>query len=113
MAAHLGASDSKIEALWEFEQSELFTDAERSALRLARDAGQSPNAATYDHFRELRDHYSEEQIVVLVGVIALFGFMNRWHETMATDLEDVPTAYATEHLVDRGWHPGRHGSTLE
>ena len=52
--------------MWEFEQSPLFSDAERAALRLARDMGQVPNAVTAQHFDDLREYFDEEQIVVRV-----------------------------------------------
>ena len=43
-AAHsAGASDEKVAAVWEFETSPLFTEAERAALSLALAAGASPN----------------------------------------------------------------------
>jgi hypothetical protein len=35
-------------------------------------------AVTAKMFAELREHWSEEQIVEIVGVIALFDFLNRW-----------------------------------
>jgi alkylhydroperoxidase family enzyme len=54
----------------------LFSDAERAALRLARDSA-VPNATTPAHFEDLRRHYSERQIIDLVAAISLFGFLNR------------------------------------
>src|SRR5262249_6875694 len=93
---------------WDFEHSALFTDAERAALRLALAAGQSPSAATSEHFEELRKCYSEDQIVAMVGVIAFMGFLNRWNDTLATDLEEVPLTYGSQHLADGGWTPGKH-----
>ena len=38
----------------------------------------------------------------------MFGFLNRWHETMATDLEDAPLALAPTVLDGLAWEPGRH-----
>ena len=51
-AAHAGVSTDKLEAVWEFEQSDLFSDAERAALRLAVAGGLSPVQATDEHFDE-------------------------------------------------------------
>ena len=85
----------------------LFTDAERAALRLALAPGQQPNGATAQHFEALRPH-DDGQIVELVAVMATFGFFNRRNETMATELEDVPTAVARDHLGGLQWDPGRH-----
>lgn len=103
-----GVPIAKIEALWEFESSDLFDDAERAALRLARAAGVTPNEVTDAHFEELRRHFDDDQILELVSVIALFGFMNRWNDTLAVPLEDRPLTFASEHLAAGGWEPGRH-----
>lgn len=103
-----GVSLDKIAAIDDFERSELYSDAERAALRLALAAGQSPNAATGTHFEDLRRYYDEGQIVEIVAVIAAFGFLNRWNETMATDLEEAPLALAQQTLQGLAWEPGRH-----
>lgn len=108
-AAHAaGVPAEKVAALYEFETHEAFTDAERAALRLGRDAGLVPNAVTPAHFEELRRHYDDGQIVELVSAIAMFGWLNRWNDTIATELEDPPLAFASEHLQGAGWAPGKH-----
>lgn len=98
----------KVEAVYEFETSHLFSAAERAALRLARDAGVVPNASTPEHFAELKRFYSDPQIVELVSVISLFGWLNRWNDTMATELEEEPLTFAGEHLATHGWQAGKH-----
>jgi hypothetical protein len=60
-------------------------------------------------FAELREHWSETQIVEIVGVISATGFVNRWNSTMATPLEDEPMEAGQLHLAKHGWSPGRHG----
>jgi uncharacterized peroxidase-related enzyme len=107
-AHHLGVDADKIANVWTFETDPRFTDAERAALRLARDAAQVPNLATDDHFTELARHYDDAQVVQIVGVISLFGYLNRWNDTMATTLEPEPLEFANQHLTKRGWHPGKH-----
>ena len=57
---------------------------------------------------ELRKHWSEEQIVEIVGVIALFGFLNRWNDTLATPLEDAPLEFGERYLAAQGWDAGKH-----
>jgi uncharacterized peroxidase-related enzyme len=110
-AHHLGMDEEKIAGVWTFETDERFTEAERAALRLARDAAQIPNLATDEHFRELSRHFDEEQIVQIVAVISLFGFLNRWNDTMATTLEPEPLGFAARHLQARGWEAGKHQPT--
>ena len=53
-------------------------------------------------------HFSDDEIVEIVAVIAMFGWLNRWNDTMATELEAPPLAFAEQYLAGRGWTPGRH-----
>jgi uncharacterized peroxidase-related enzyme len=103
-----GVPDDKISAIWDFERSSLFSDAERSALRFARDAALVPNEVTRAHFEELRRFWDDGQIVEILAVIGLFGFLNRWNDTMATDLEDIPMGFASRTLGDPWGGPGKH-----
>jgi len=109
-AEHRGADAEKLAALWTFETSDLFSSAEKAALDLALAAGSVPNQATDEQFETLRAHFSEDEIVEIVGVIALFGFLNRWNDTLATTLEDSPLAFAESHLAPNGWDGTRHKS---
>ncbi len=88
-----GVPDDKLAAIWEFETSPLFSDAERAALRIAVTGGQCPAFATEEDMAELRRHFSEEQVVEIGSVIALFGFNNRWNALMATDIEPSVTDF--------------------
>ena len=45
----------------------------------------------------------------LVGVISLFGYLNRWNDTMATELEGKPREFAEATLAGQGWAVGKHG----
>ena len=104
-----GVSAEKIEALWEYETSELFTEAERAALSVAQAGGSVPNEATDAQFETLKQHFSAVEIAEIVAVVSLFGFLNRWNDTLATPLEDSPIAFAEAHLASRGWEIGDHG----
>lgn len=103
-----GGDAEKVGKVWEYETNPIFSDAERAALDLARAAGTQPNAATDAHFRELEKHFSQRQIMEIMGVIGLFGFLNRWNDTLATELEDKPLAFASETYSADIWEPGRH-----
>jgi uncharacterized peroxidase-related enzyme len=103
-----GVPVEKVEALWQFQTSPLFTPAERAALGLAVAAGGCPASVTDEHFAELNKHFSEDAIVEIVAVISLFGWQNRWNDTMASELEDSPLSFAREHLASTGWTPGVH-----
>jgi uncharacterized peroxidase-related enzyme len=107
-AARLGVEQQKIDAVWDYQTSPLFNAAERAALDIAAAAGCVPNAVTDDMFSELRKHWSEEQIVEIVGVIAMFGFLNRWNDTFATPLEASPIEFGEKHLAAQGWDAAKH-----
>jgi uncharacterized peroxidase-related enzyme len=107
-ASKLGVEDEKLHAVWDYQTSPLFTPAERAALDVAVAAANVPNAVTEEMFTELRKHWTEEQIVEIVAVIAMFGFMNRWNDTMATPLEDDPLHFGEKHLAGQGWSPQKH-----
>jgi alkylhydroperoxidase family enzyme len=107
-ALHFGIEDKKLAAVWDYQTSPLFSAAERAALDLAIAGASVPNAATDEMFATLRKHWSDEQIVEIVGVIAMFGFLNRWNDTLATPLEDEPIAIGEKFLAPRGWTPGKH-----
>lgn len=109
-SSRAGVDDAKIAAMWEFETSDLFSDAERAALSFTQAAVQVPNAATDDDFAELRKHFTEFQIVEIMSVIAMFGYLNRWNDTMATALEEEPAAFAERTIADTGWTIGKHAA---
>jgi uncharacterized peroxidase-related enzyme len=108
-ALHFGVDEAKLTAIWDYQTSPLYSEAERAALDLAVAAARVPNDVTDDMFGELRKHWSEVQIVEIVGVIALFGFLNRWNDTLATPLEDEPIAAGERFLASHGWSIGKHG----
>jgi len=104
-----GESFDRVEAVWAFETSELFSDAERAALRVARDAGLVPNAATDEQFEDLARYWTESEIVEIVSVISMFGFLNRFNDTLANELEPDAVEFSDAHLAQSGWTVGKHG----
>ncbi len=103
------ASEEKIARVWEFETADCFTPAERAALRLAYKGSLAPSQATAEEFAAAYEHFDEAEVVEIVASIALFGFLNRWNDTMATELEELPAQVAGETLADStGWEVGKH-----
>ncbi|MEL6962657.1 MAG: carboxymuconolactone decarboxylase family protein [Pseudomonadota bacterium] len=92
-----GVAQEKLDAIWAFETSPVFSDAERAALRVAQTGGQCPSYAEPEDIAALREHFTEEQIVEIGAVIALFGFNNRWNALMQTDIEPEVNAFLVEH----------------
>jgi uncharacterized peroxidase-related enzyme len=107
-ALHFGVADKKLAAVWDYQTSPLYSPAERVTLDFAVAAASVPNAVTDAMFNELRQCWTEEQIVEIVGVIALFGFLNRWNDTMATPLEEEPIEVGEKYLARGGWQIGKH-----
>lgn len=103
------ASAKKIAAVWEWETSPLFSDAERAALTLAFKGAVLPNQADAETFAEVRKYFDDAEIVEIVATVALFGYLNRWNDTMATDLEDVAIKVAEDTIASKGWSVGKHG----
>ena len=91
-AREQGVAQDKIDAVWSFEDSPLFSDAERAAINLAMKASVVPNGTTDADFDRLKAHFSEDEITEIVAVIAMFGFLNRWNSTLDTALEPIPMA---------------------
>lgn len=108
-SAAAGVDREKIAAVWEFETSPLYSDAERAALRVARGSGSHPNDVSDADFAELLRHFGERGALEVVSIVALFGFLNRWNDTLATRLEEVPGDVAGRLLGQQGWTAGKHG----
>ena len=107
-ALHVGLDEQKLAAIWDYQTSPLFSPAERIALDVALAAGAVPNAVNDGMFLQLRKYWTEEQIVEIVAVISVFGFLNRWNDTMATPLEEEPIQVGEKFLASHGWEAGKH-----
>ncbi|HMX41997.1 MAG TPA: carboxymuconolactone decarboxylase family protein, partial [Saprospiraceae bacterium] len=86
-AERYGASDDKLQHIWDYRTHPAFSDAERAALDFAVAASSVPNGVDDDIATRLRLHWDEGEIVEMLGVIALFGYLNRWNDSMGTTLE--------------------------
>ena len=107
-ALHFGIDAAKLAAVRDYRTSPLFTPAERAAFELAAAASRVPNGVTDGHFVELHKYWSEEQIVELLGVIAMAGFLARWNVSMATPIEPEPNEVGEKYLAPLGWSAGAH-----
>lgn len=103
-----GASPERLAAIHDFENSKHFTEAEKAAFRYGKAAAQVPNAVTPQMGADLRKYYIDADIVEITAVIALFGYLNRWNDSMGTTLEDKPVAAGKKHLQATGWDVGKH-----
>jgi uncharacterized peroxidase-related enzyme len=107
-AKRYGASNERIAAIWDYQASPLFSEAERAAFGFALAAASIPNAVTPEVGKALRDHWDEGEIVEILGVISLFGYLNRWNDSMATSLESGAEEIGQVHFAGAGWSKGKH-----
>ena len=102
-AERAGMKEEKVADILNYSASKKYTDKEKVLLDLAFAAGMTPNKSTKSHFDNLKKHFSKKEIIDIVSVIALFGFLNRWNDTMGTVLEEIPENFVENKLKPLGW----------
>jgi AhpD family alkylhydroperoxidase len=102
-AERAGMENEKIVDILNYVESTKYSDKEKAVLDLSFAAGKTPNQSTQKHFDNLKEHFSKKEIIDIVSVISLFGFLNRWNDTMGTSLEDVPDNFVENKLKPLGW----------
>lgn len=107
-AERYGAANEQLEHVWEFKTHPAFSEAERAALEFAIASAAHPNAVDDAVSDNLRKHWNDGEIVEICGVVALFGFLNRWNDSMGTQLEDAAVASGEKYLKPIGWEIGKH-----
>ena len=107
-AERYGAEQEQLQHIWEYRTHSAFTDAERAALDFALAASTIPNGVDESMQTALHAHWDDGEIVELLGVIALFGYLNRWNDSMATSLEDPAETSGQTWLAGDGWSRGKH-----
>ena len=103
-----GASEKRLNDVWNFAESNNFNDAEKAALTYARAASSIPNEVDEHISDELHKHWEDDDIVEITAVIALFGYLNRWNDSMGSSLEDLPIEAGEKYLKNTSWNVGKH-----
>ena len=103
-----GAEQEQLENIWEYRTHNAFSEAERAALDFALAASQVPNTVNADIKKQLHQHWNDGEIVEMMGVISLFGYLNRWNDSMGTNIEDGAVESAEKYLGEVGWEKGKH-----
>jgi len=99
-AERYGSEQDKLNNIWEYKTYPAFSEAERVVFDFAIAASSVPN--------NLRAHWDDGEIVEILGVIALFGYLNRWNDSMGTQLEEPAAADGVKYLEKLGWTRGKH-----
>lgn len=107
-AKRYGADDNQIMNIWEYQTHPAFSEAERAALDFAIASSSIPNAVDEHIAERLRNYWTDGDIVEITGVVALFGFLNRWNDSMGTSIEKEAFATGTDYLSSHGWTGGKH-----
>ena len=107
-AERYGANQEQLKNIWEYRTHEAFNEAERVALDFALAASQIPNSVDAELEERLRIYWNEGEIVEILGVISLFGFLNRWDDSMGTSIEVGAIESAEKYLTKNGWNKGKH-----
>ena len=107
-AERYGSTEERMQNIWEYKTHKAFSPADRAAFDLAIAASQVPNDVNQALAEEARAHWNEGEIVEIMGVVALFGYLNRWNDSMGTQLEEPAASTAAERLGHKGWNRGKH-----
>lgn len=107
-AERYGAEQEKLENIWEYKTHPAFTNDEKAALDFAFAASTVPNSVNDEIAEKLREYWNEGEIVEITGVIALFGYLNRWNDSMGTELESGAGESGEKLLSQKGWTKGKH-----
>jgi uncharacterized peroxidase-related enzyme len=108
-AERFGSTKERMEEVWNYSKSSVFSDAEKAALDFAFAAASVPNKVNTKEITELKKYWDDNDIVEIMGVISLFGFLNRWNDSMGSALEDLPIEKGEKYLRgNTNWAPGKH-----
>ncbi|MBR9854826.1 MAG: carboxymuconolactone decarboxylase family protein [Algicola sp.] len=107
-AERYGAEQEQLDNIWEYRTHSAFSDAERAALDFALAASQVPNTVNSNIKERLHQHWNDGEIVEMMGVVSLFGYLNRWNDSMGTNIEDGAVESAEKYLGQVGWEKGKH-----
>lgn len=107
-AERYGSSKERLENIWEYKSNAAFSESDRAMFDLAIAASQLPNGVSEEIKTRAKKFFSDGEIVEILGVVALFGYLNRWNDSMGTELENPAVKSAEEILGARGWEVGKH-----
>ncbi len=107
-AERYGAEQEQLDNIWEYRTHQAFSEAERAALDFSLAASLIPNAVDETIQKRLHEHWNDGEIVEMLGVISLFGYLNRWNDSMGTTLENDAVDSGNQYLGKHGFEVGKH-----
>jgi uncharacterized peroxidase-related enzyme len=107
-AERFGAEQEQLNNIWEYRTHPAFSEAERASLDFSLAASLVPNIVDDKIKEKLYKYWDEGEIVEMLGVISLFGYLNRWNDSMGTSIENGAVESADQYLGKHGWEKGKH-----
>ena len=107
-AERYGAEEEQLNNIWSYKTHPSFSESERVALDFSLAASVIPNAVDDALKKRLYTYWDEGEIVEMLGVISLFGYLNRWNDSMGTKIEDGAVESGVMYLGKNGWNKGKH-----
>ena len=107
-AERYGAEQEQLDNIWEYRTHESFNEAERTALDFSLAASQLPNAVDEELQQRMHKYWDDGEIVEILAVVSLFGYLNRWNDSMGTSIENRATESAEKYLAKSGLNKGKH-----
>ena len=107
-AERYGGTEERLANIWSFRESDLYTAAEKAAFEFALAASSVPNAVNDEVSTEINKYWDEGEVVEILGVVALFGYLNRWNDSMGTTMEAGAVDAGERLLSESTWTLGKH-----
>ena len=102
-----GSSEERLNEAWNFMESSYYSEAEKAALKYAFAAASVLSVDGLNLFHSGK-YWEDDDIVEITAVIALFGYLNRWNDSMGSALEDLPIEAGEKYLTNTDWVVGKH-----
>jgi alkylhydroperoxidase family enzyme len=83
-----GVTEEQLVALGDHANAQVFSPAEKVALRLADAMAATPAVVPDDLFRELRGHFDEPQLVELAAAIAWEHYRSRFNKVFDIESDE-------------------------
>jgi uncharacterized peroxidase-related enzyme len=107
-AERYGGTEERLANIWSFRESDLYTNAEKAAFELALAASSVPNAVNEEITAQMHEYWNDGEVVEILGVISLFGYLNRWNDSMGTTMETGAVDAGERLLSESSWTRGKH-----
>jgi alkylhydroperoxidase family enzyme len=105
LAKQLGYTDDDLKALKDFASAENFAPAVKAAIKLAENMTANGQLVTDGDFAELRQYYTEPEVVELTSLIGMVNYFNRFTTTLRIDISGTDAPYDSFDLGAAGFEP--------